>query len=197
MTAASRMSGWERVAPDGVAEDQSVLFTAGRAPEINVDQDLYGWLVGSWALDVIDHGPGGERWVGKGEVHAAWVLEGRAVQDVWIMPPRAERGPGRSSVVNNRYGTTIRAYDPACKAWRITWINPVTGAHNVLVGKRQGDEIVQEGIDDRDGSLMRWRFTEIRPDAFHWIGESSIDDGKTWNLGAEFFAHRTSDMPLR
>ena len=30
----------------------------------------------------------------KGEVHAAWVLEGRAIQDLFIFPRRANRSSG-------------------------------------------------------------------------------------------------------
>src|SRR6266849_2213159 len=67
------------------------LTAAGRSPEIPEAHDLYGWLTGSWDLDVRHY------WVDvsarglKAEVHAAWVLEGRAVQDVWIMPRRSDR----------------------------------------------------------------------------------------------------------
>lgn len=187
--------GWERIDDQAANQPQSILFSPDRTPTIGTGDDLYGWLVGSWELDVIDHEPGGGRRTGKGEVHFAWVLEGRAMQDVWITPQRAERRPDQTALVRNRYGTTLRVYDPTRRNWRITWINPVNGAHNSLVGERRGDEIVQEGTDD-DGSLMRWRFTKIRPDSFHWIGDVSADGGKTWATGAEFLARRTSARPL-
>lgn len=176
---------------------ESILFSAGRAPEIAAEDDLYGWLVGSWALDVIDYDRQGGKRTGAGEVHFAWALEGRAIQDVWIMPPRSERSAGATYSINNRYGTTLRVYDPASRIWRVTWINPVTGVHNVFTASRQGDQIVQQGINDANGALMRWRFTDIRPDAFHWLGEESRDEAKTWGVGAEFFARRTSAQPLR
>ena len=44
-----------------------------------------------------------------------------------------------------------------------------------------------------DGSLMKWCFRDITPDSFRWTGESSSDQGKTWHLGAEFFAERIAD----
>jgi hypothetical protein len=34
------------------------------------------------------------------------------------------------------------------------------------------------------------RFTEIKPDSFHWLGEVSHDDGKTWQLQVEVCARR-------
>jgi hypothetical protein len=37
-----------------------------------------------------------------------------------------------------------------------------------------------------------WRFTDIRADAFHWIGETLKPDGATWMLQGEFQAQRRS-----
>src|SRR5262245_2499960 len=105
----------------------SVLAAAARAPEIPEPADVYGWLCGSWDLAVlryrgIDVSARGL----SGEVHASRVLEGRAVQDVWIMPRTGDRRPD-SDPSMNMYGTTLRSWDPAIKAWRIAWTNPVTG----------------------------------------------------------------------
>jgi hypothetical protein len=52
-----------------------------------------------------------------------------------------------------------------------------------------GDEIVQE-YRDGDGTLNQWIFSEITPKSFHWIGRSSKDDGKGWDVETEFFARR-------
>ena len=46
----------------------------------------------------------------KGEVHFEWVLEGRSMQDVWIMPPRSER-TASSDKTNNMYAMTFRIWD--------------------------------------------------------------------------------------
>src|SRR6476646_5900053 len=69
-----------------------VLAADCRSVEIPETLDVYGWLCGSWdlavlryrAIDVSAHGL-------TGEMHAARVLEGRAVQAVWIMPRRGDR----------------------------------------------------------------------------------------------------------
>ena len=47
----------------------------------------------------------------KGEVHFGWVLEGRAVQDVWVMPPRAERTTDLDGSVADLAMDAIRAAD--------------------------------------------------------------------------------------
>lgn len=151
---------------------------------------LYDRVLGDWSLEVIDHGADGTRRVAAGEVHFAWVLEGRAIQDVWIMPRRELRRPDLPKA-GNRYGTTLRVYDPEADVWRVNWFNPVTGATDQLVGQRQGDDIVQEGTRG-DGALTRWSFCEITPSSFHWKGESSLDSGRTWRLEAEFLGRRMS-----
>jgi hypothetical protein len=175
--------------PMDVAVAQHVLAAAGRSPEIPESQDVYGWLAGSWELDVLRY-----RTVDmsarnmKGEAHFGWALEGRAVQDVWIMPRRSDR-TAADDRINNMFGTTLRVWDPAIQAWRITWINPVSGHREEQIGRRAGADIVQVGAR-ADGTPTRWRFTEITADSFHWLGEALQPDGTTWRLEGEFRARR-------
>src|SRR5581483_4110825 len=70
----------------------------------------------------------------------------------------------------NMYGTTLRVWDPSIEAWRITWINPVSSHREEQIGRRIGADIVQIGARS-NGTATRWRFTEITPDSFLWIGE--------------------------
>lgn len=166
-----------------------VLGAPGRSAEIKESQDVYGWLVGSWELDAL-------RYAGvdvshlniQGEVHAGWILEGRAIQDVWIMPRRSERTP-ETGKANNMYGSTLRIWDPTREAWLIRWINPVSGHLEAQTGRKVGKDIVQVGARP-DGTPTRWRFTEITRDSFHWIGEALNSDGDTWRVEGEFRATR-------
>ncbi len=68
--------------------------------------DLYGRFVGSWDLDVTQFREDGARRQRKGEWHFGWALEGRAIQDVWIVPPRGELRHGDAAANVNSYGTT-------------------------------------------------------------------------------------------
>ena len=167
----------------------AALAAGGRAPEIPESADVYGWLVGDWKLEVLHYWGQDVSARGlAGEVHAGWVLEGRAVQDVWIMPPRA----ARTSTLDkkwNMYGTTLRVFDPSIEAWRITWTNPAGDHHEQQIGRRIGAEIVQLGVRP-NGTTTRWRFTEITPASFHWLGEALQPDGQTWTLEGEFRAVR-------
>jgi hypothetical protein len=153
------------------------VIATGRSPEIPEAADVYGWLVGAWDLDVW-YFVLGDQWH-KGEVHFAWVLEGRAVQDVWIM----------AADPVNTFGTTLRVWDPSIEAWRVTWINPPSGRRNELIGRRVGSEIVQIGTH-ADGTPIRWKFSEVTQNSFRWTGEALQPDGMTWKLEAEFRGKR-------
>lgn len=71
----------------------------------------------------------------------------------------------------------------------MTWINPVSGARDELIGRWNGKDIVQMGSHS-DGTPIRWSFIDITSNSFRWLGESLNPDGKTWKLEAEFRASR-------
>ena len=96
---------------------------------------LYGWLVGDWDMDAVMHSDDGSRHEGRGTIHFGWVLEGRAIQDVWILP-------------GVFYGTTLRVYDPGIDAWHILWSDPVRQFYTRQVGRARGADIVQEGRNE-------------------------------------------------
>src|SRR6187401_1880027 len=153
----------------------TVLAASGRSAEIPGSADAYGWLVGSWELDVLHYWAIDVSAQGiKGEVHAGWVLEGRAVQDVWIMPRRGDRS-ARLDKNLNMYGTTLRVWDSSIGAWRITWSNPAGNHFEEQIGRRNNNEIIQIGTRP-DNTSTRWTFTEITANSFHWVGESRAPD---------------------
>jgi hypothetical protein len=93
------------------------LGAGGSAPDRGGKMDLYGRFVGSWDLDVVQFPENGASRRRKGEWHFGWALEGRAVQDVWIVPPRGELRLGDAAANTNSYGTTLRVFDPRIDAW--------------------------------------------------------------------------------
>jgi len=156
----------EALIADGTARD--------RADKLG----LYGWLIGNWEMDAVVHLAGGGTHEGRGEIAFEWVLEGRAVQDVWVLP-------------GVFYGTTLRVYDPGMDAWHILWSDPLRQYYSRQIGRARGDDIVQEGRNDA-GEATRWSFVDITPDSFRWLGERALDDGKTWQLEADFAVRRLS-----
>jgi hypothetical protein len=169
---------------------EKALLFEGRSAEIPETEDIYGWLIGSWELDVIGYDDEGNVIHSIGEAHVGRVLEGRAVQDVFINPRRSDRGPD-SPKFANWFGTTIRIYDPSIHAWRVSWLNPHDGIRAELIGRRRGKEIVQEGKFP-DGTPIRWTFSDIAENSYYWRGERLEPDGKTWRLQVEFRARRVT-----
>ena len=144
-----------------------LLASAGRSPEIPETEDAYGWLIGSWELDIRVY------WATdvsgrslRGEAHFGWALEGRAIQDVWIMPRVVDRTPNVDKRMN-MYGTTLRVWDPSIRAWRMTWINPAGDHWEEQIGRWSGKDVVQIGVV-RMGRPRAGRSPRSRP--IHFTG---------------------------
>lgn len=165
-----------------------VLASLEASEEIAPADRIYDWLIGVWDVRVRDYTAPGEYIESRGEWHFGWVLEGRAIQDVWICPVRSERYPGMPKLAN-RYGTSLRFYHPQEKRWHVVWINPVSGVVTRLVAERKGADIVQTGTGE-GGNSFRWVFSEITRDSARWYAESSSEGEPGWVLEAEFFLKR-------
>ncbi len=139
----------------------TVLHADGPAPDRAEALALYGRFIGDWDADIVTYTPDGGRHHGQGEIHFGWILEGRAIQDVWMIPKKKDRVPHlpEMPVAGNWYGTTIRVYDPTLEAWHIYWVDPATNSYRRQIGRQRGDDIVQEGSTE-SGALSRWSFTE-------------------------------------
>jgi len=167
------------------------LGADGPAPDRAGKMNLYGRFVGSWDLDVTHFAADGTPRRRKGEWHFGWALEGRAIQDVWIVPPRGAQRAGDAAANINSYGTTLRIFDPRIDAWHVQWFDPVTQNISQMIGRAEASDIVQDGMA-ADGRLIRWRFLEIEANSFLWRGEISSDQGASWRVVTEFRAVRTT-----
>ena len=165
------------------------LHAEGPAPDRASQMMLYGQFVGSWDGRFVYHASDGIYREAPCEVHFGWALEGRAVQDVWIVPSRHARQDSDISGQGILYGTTLRVYDPRSDLWHITWIDPVRQDYDRMTGRKVGDDIVQE-YHMEDGTRCQWLFIEITASSFHWIRRESKDGGETWGVRVEFFLQR-------
>jgi len=167
------------------------LISAAPHEIIPPEQRIFEPFIGSWDLVVSWYRPDGaaERRL-DGEWHFARVLEGRGIQDVWIVPPRAQR-PATGG--DYEYGTSLRFYDPTIEAWRSTWIGPQHRVVHSFVARRVGDQVQLETM--LDGQRMRWRFLDITPGSFTWCNEREVEG--RWLLTQDFKARRTGWAPLR
>lgn len=155
-------------------------------PSLGDQAQVFDRFVGTWNADYTHFTPDGavmERI--SGQVLFGWILNGRAIQDIWTWEPA--NGQGEVSA-----GTSIRFFDTAAGVWQVIWILPENGAVVTVRGGMVGDRIVLEG-ENPDGSRRRWSFNDIGPDSFVWRGERSEDRGATWHRNAEYQMTRVAD----
>lgn len=151
---------------------------AGIPDELN----LFGRFVGEWDFDWYDRrGAHAGRHV-RGEWLFSWILEGSAIQDVFIAPSRTERLT--DSQPDSEYGTTIRIFNPKSGAWDIFY--GCTSSATRLEARQEGQDIV---LTETTEKKMKWIFSEITDHSFHWR-HVEADDGRTWRVGSELFAER-------
>lgn len=178
-------------APNGMGGEvgfPDALIAQGPCQEFADELRLFGQFVGSWSLEWIGKGPKNQREPMTGELHFGWVLDGRAVQDVWIVPGRGEAHQIDQNI--GFHGSTIRFYDASLGAWKSTWIEPFKGVVRRFIGRSDAKDIVL--VSDEETPQLRWRFTKITETSFVWLGETSQDHGATWALEEEMRATRLS-----
>jgi hypothetical protein len=170
------------LAGPGGAEIFETLRAAG--PRIVAGEDpaarLFDRFAGAWDVDYCTIHDDGTRARTRGQLLAGWVLDGRALQDVWIEFPAA--GADRFM------GTTLRFYDTGRKTWRVTWISPMAQAVTQLEGGDENGRIVLRAQTPR--GRLRWTFSDMTDEDFRWRGELSTDDGATWRLREDHHMQR-------
>jgi hypothetical protein len=152
------------------------LIAAGPHPSLGHHAETYGRFVGRWRGEYklfrsegIKSGPIG--------VTFGWILGGRAIQDSgWVLEALRPNTDGP--------GSTLRIYDSAIQAWRIVFVDPVHRVRTEMVGRRVGDDVIQQGYY-RDRAV-KWIFTEVTLDSFVWRGYHLADDGEKWVLEDEY-----------
>lgn len=160
----------------------AALTSPGPNPQIGNEAQTWDRFVGTWDADFSFHRADGAVQHKKGEVRFGWVLDGNAIQDVWITDPPH---PNEERSI----GTSLRFFDKQSKQWRVVFLNPRVHYLVTVHGGMEGDRIVLNG-NDTDGALIRWSFNEIKRDSFVWRGETSRDHGRTWALEEEHHMRR-------
>jgi hypothetical protein len=164
-----------------------LLLSNGPHPDPR--DSLFDPFIGSWDLHVTWFDESGGTRTMDGEWHFAWVLEGRAVQDVWIVPRRDQR---RDAQELYEYGTSIRFPSDRPGCWHSTWLGPMQRSVHEFVASRDGADIVLDTTHD-DGREMRWRFTDITERSFSWSNATRIGD--EWVVTQRFAATRAGSVP--
>jgi hypothetical protein len=159
-----------------------VLSASGPHPSLGDEARVWDRFVGTWDCAFTFFPPDGSVKHSLGELEFGWIMDGRAVQDIWITYPK-EAGKERG------IGTSMRFFDNKSKTWRVVFVSPEHDALITVKGGMEGDRIILRGVDD-EGSMLRWSFNDLQADSFTWRGETSRDGGKTWKLEEEHHMKR-------
>jgi hypothetical protein len=147
---------------------------------------LFAPFVGSWEWSGFDYLEDGTKIPTRGKWIFEWVLNGNAIQDVFIFEDPHNKTNQLSFV---EYGTTIRFPINDGKTWKAVWIGPMNRVVIVFDVKVIGTEIVLEGKNEKS-NIVHWTFSEITESNFHWRGEYSSNGGESWILYEELDAKR-------
>lgn len=157
---------------------EKALLSTGRSPVIPPEDDWYAPLLGDWNFDYSE--PGGRRL--KGEWFFRRVLEGTAIEDIFICPSRQTREADPQP--DGEYGVAVRMYDQAKRCYDMTYIC-TKYTKRLEVHKEQG-MIICTLLDD---PAEKWVFLSVTETIFHWQNVRVLADG-TWHINCEVFASR-------
>jgi len=170
-------------ATDSRLDMVTALQAMGPHPSLGDQAKVFGRLVGTWDVEYTDFSRNGKVTHRSGEFMVGWVLDGRAIQDFWIVYPSGARK-------EREVYTDLRYYDPESRSWPATFIDPEHASVARFTGGAVGDDRIVLDTRDFDGTDTRWSINDIRPDSFVWREEESLDGGKTWRLQAEHHMKR-------
>ena len=175
-------SAQHSAAPDQRNDMIAMLPSLSPHPSLGKQAELFGRFIGTWDCDYAIFSADGSVSRFTGEVLFGWIIDGRALQDIWIGYPK-------DSSSERTIGTSVRLYDTKTGIWRVVWVSPRDGGIITLTGGAEANRILLNGKDS-DGSLLRWSFNDLTHDSFVWRGEVSRDQGKTWLLTEEHHMKR-------
>jgi hypothetical protein len=193
LIACSLASGllWGAAEAQNSADPRLDMVTAPKAlgphSSLGDQSKLWSRLIGTWHVEYSDFSKDGKRSHRSGEFIVGWVLDGRVIQDVWIVDPSGSRK-------EREVYTDLRYFDPKSQSWPAVFIDPEHASIARFSGGPVGDRIVLD-THDFEGTDTRWSINDLRSDSFIWREEESIDGGNTWRLTAEHHMKRRGAAP--
>ena len=152
--------------------------------------EQFGRLAGLWSTHITYYPPDGSPSShATGTWEFGYALDGRAVIDVWQVPGR-DTLAGAPRAADQECGLCVRIWDPGLQLWRFTFHGTAHGHLIHMYAREIDDEIVMEQA--QGGDLIRWIFSDIRPESFRWRSQRSTDGGAHWRLEQQVRADRAA-----
>ena len=163
-------------------EFTNALLSEKRRGIIPEEDDWYAPLIGDWTFDYYE--PGGRHL--KGEWFFRRVLEGIAIEDIFICPSRDTKETYPQP--DGEYGVAVRMYDSRKQCYDMTYIC-TKGTTRLEIHKVQG-KIVCTVLDD---PANKWVFSEITETTFHWQNITITGNGEQ-RVNCEVIAKRMQKL---
>src|SRR4029077_10945898 len=119
---------------------------------------VFGRLVGTWDVEYTNFSKDGKVTHRSGQLMVGWVMDGRAIQDLWIVYPS---GTHKDLEVY----TDLHYYDPKSGTRPATFIGPEHASVARFTGGAVGDDRIVLDTQDFDGADTRWSINDIRPNS--------------------------------
>jgi hypothetical protein len=191
LSGAAASDSWGKPALDPRLDMVTALQARGPNPELGDQAKFFDRLVGTWEVEYTDFSKDGKVTHRSGEFIVGWVMDGRAMQDFWIVYPSGARK-------EREVYTDLRYYDPKSRTWPSTFIDVEHASVARFTGGEVGDDRIVLDTLDFDGTDTRWSINDLRSGSFVWREEESVDGGKTWRLTAEHhMKRRCAVMPAQ
>ena len=167
-------------APDSkpVPDIISALGAAGPHASLGGQSKVIEQLVGTCDVEYRDIQKDGQEKRRSGQFIVAWVLDGRAIEDVWIVDP-SEGRPEREVY------TAMQYFDSKTHTWPMVFIDPEHASTAKFTGGATLDGRLNLLTSDLGRPQNRWSFTAAGPDRLVFRDEYSNDGGETWKLLSE------------
>jgi hypothetical protein len=157
----------------------TALAATNPHPTLGDQAQVPGRLVGTWDVEYTTFAKDGTASQRTGEFIVEWVMDGRVLQDLWIVHPSGTRK-------EREVYTDLHWFDAKSRTWRAAFVDPEHGSVAKFTGGPVGNDRYVLETPDLGSKQTRWSFYDIRRDSFAVRGEASNDDGKTWKLESEY-----------
>lgn len=168
----------------------ATLQATGPHPSLGDQAQVPSRLVGTWDVDYTDFAKDGKATHRTGEFVVSWVMDGRALQDLWIVNPSGKRK-------EREVYTTLHSLDPKSHTWHATFVDPEHASTARFTGGPVGSDRYVLETADLGNQTNRWSFNDIRADSFVYRDEASNDGGQTWRLQSEYKMRRRGAAPTQ
>jgi len=157
----------------------AALEACGPNPALGSHAILIDRLTGTWDVEYTDYSGDGKVNHRTGELTFGWVMDGRVMQDLWVVNPSA-------ADKDREVYTDLFFFDPKTNAWLSAFVDPEHPSVARFTGHTDGDNRLVFDSGDFGRVETRWSYNDLRSDSFVYRAEVSSDGGKSWKLQSEY-----------